>query len=49
VRRLNLRPGGFCVFRPDQHVATRWRAFDPGAVAAARDRALGRRPPESPR
>jgi 3-(3-hydroxy-phenyl)propionate hydroxylase len=49
ARRLGLRPGSFYLFRPDQHVVARWRAFDPDAVAAARERVLGRGPREGPR
>ncbi|HEX6010860.1 MAG TPA: hypothetical protein VFY87_03455, partial [Geminicoccaceae bacterium] len=44
AQRLGLSPGSFYLFRPDQHVAARWRVFDPNAVAAARDRILGRGP-----
>ena len=30
------------LFRPDQHVAGRWRGYVPGAIEAALDRAMGK-------
>jgi len=41
-RRYDGRPGTFYLFRPDQHVAARWRSFDSGAVSAALARATGK-------
>ena len=46
-RRYHARPGTWYLFRPDQHVAARGRQFDPSAVLAARDRALGQGTPEA--
>jgi len=40
ARRYDGRPGTVYLLRPDQHVAARWRGFDPSAVRAALDRAL---------
>ncbi len=39
--RYAAGPGSVVLIRPDQHVAARFRAYDPEAVAAARSRALG--------
>ena len=41
--RYDGRPGTTWLFRPDQHVAARWRAFDPARIDAAASRARGRR------
>ena len=40
--RYDGRPGTTWLFRPDQHVAARWRSFDPVRVDAALERARGR-------
>ncbi len=34
-RRYDARAGTVYLFRPDQHVCARWRAYDPGRVRAA--------------
>ncbi|MCB2039011.1 MAG: hypothetical protein KDF56_19140, partial [Ottowia sp.] len=39
--RLALQPGTSYLFRPDQHVAARWRSLDVARVQAAMQRALG--------
>ena len=39
--RYDGQPGTVYLIRPDQHVAARWRQFDPSAVAAAITTAMG--------
>jgi 3-(3-hydroxy-phenyl)propionate hydroxylase len=41
AKRYDGRPGTCYLFRPDQHVCARWRAFDLAAVRAAIARATG--------
>jgi 3-(3-hydroxy-phenyl)propionate hydroxylase len=41
-RRYDGRAGTLYLFRPDQHVAARWRSFDAGALRAALARATGK-------
>ncbi len=42
ARRLDATPGAAYLLRPDHHLCARWRTFDRGKIAAARDRALGK-------
>jgi 3-(3-hydroxy-phenyl)propionate hydroxylase len=42
AERYDAEPGTFYLLRPDQHVAARWRHFDPGSVRVAVARASGR-------
>jgi 3-(3-hydroxy-phenyl)propionate hydroxylase len=43
AQRFDATPGAAYLFRPDQHLCARWRHADAAKVAAARDRALGKR------
>jgi 3-(3-hydroxy-phenyl)propionate hydroxylase len=43
--RFDARPGTTYLLRPDQHVAARWREFDPIRVKAAWCRAIGQELP----
>ncbi|MGZ3409535.1 MAG: FAD-dependent monooxygenase [Xanthobacteraceae bacterium] len=40
-KRYDLTPGNCYLFRPDQHIAARWRKFDPGKIRDAVRRSLG--------
>jgi 3-(3-hydroxy-phenyl)propionate hydroxylase len=40
ARHYDARPGTLYLVRPDQHVAARWRTFDPGKVNDALLRCL---------
>jgi 3-(3-hydroxy-phenyl)propionate hydroxylase len=42
TERFDGKPGTFYLFRPDQHIAARWRALDQQKIAAALNRATGR-------
>jgi 3-(3-hydroxy-phenyl)propionate hydroxylase len=42
--RYDARPGSTYLFRPDQYLCARFRAYDAEGLAAARLRALGRQP-----
>ena len=44
AERYDARPGVAYLFRPDQHVCARWRAFDLAAVRAAIAKATGQIP-----
>ena len=44
AQRFDATPGAAWLLRPDQHLAARWRHLDSAKIAAARDRALGKRP-----
>ena len=46
--RFGAPRGGAVLLRPDQHIAARLAAPEPGAVRAALDRALAREPAEMP-
>jgi 3-(3-hydroxy-phenyl)propionate hydroxylase len=41
-QRFDASPGAAFLLRPDQHLCARWRRYDAGKVAKARDRALGK-------
>jgi 3-(3-hydroxy-phenyl)propionate hydroxylase len=41
ITRYDAQPGTTYLFRPDKHVAARWRVFDETKVRAAIQRALG--------
>ena len=41
-RRYDARPGTYYLIRPDQHVAARWREFNPEKVSKALAKATGR-------
>ena len=43
AERYDGRPGTTWLFRPDQHVAARWRRFEPARIGAAVARARGGR------
>jgi 3-(3-hydroxy-phenyl)propionate hydroxylase len=43
AQRFDATPGAAWLFRPDQHLCARWRHPDAVKIAAARDRALGKR------
>jgi 3-(3-hydroxy-phenyl)propionate hydroxylase len=43
AERFDATPGACYLLRPDQHLCARFRAYDADKIAAARDRALGRR------
>ena len=42
AQRYDARPGTTYIFRPDQHVAARFRKFDGASISAALDRSTGK-------
>ena len=42
AERYDAKPGTCYLFRPDGHVAARWRSFDRARIIAAINRALGK-------
>jgi 3-(3-hydroxy-phenyl)propionate hydroxylase len=48
AERYDIGAGGFILFRPDQHIAARFRVFDRREVEAALMRALGHTAPAFP-
>ena len=44
ARRYDATPGAAYLFRPDQYLCARFRRPEPGRLAAALDRALGKTP-----
>ena len=42
TQRFDGKPGTFYLFRPDQHIAARWRTLDQQKITAALNRATGR-------
>jgi len=42
AQRYDARDGACYLIRPDQHIAARWRSYEPAAVADALARSTGR-------
>ena len=42
AKRYDAKPGTVYLIRPDQHVAARWRSFNPAEAKAALARALAK-------